>query len=69
MSDEKIIDIADLPETMKYSLPGLKGIHKTLAEVEKEHITNVLSYVNGNKTKAADILGIDRKTLREKLKR
>jgi DNA-binding protein Fis len=37
--------------------------------VESEYITNVLASVDGNKTRAAEILGIDRKTLREKLKR
>ena len=40
-----------------------------LREYEKEHIINVVSSVKGNKTKAAEILGIDRKTLREKLKK
>jgi len=44
------------------------GLHRTLAEVEAEHIRNVLASVSGNKTQAAEILGIDRKTLREKLK-
>jgi 5'-3' exonuclease len=39
-----------------------------LAEVEAEYIRNVLASVNGNRTRAAEILGIDRKTLREKLK-
>ena len=41
----------------------------TLAEVETEYIHNVLNSVNGNKTKAAEILGIDRKTVREKIKK
>ncbi len=43
-------------------------VHRTLAEVEAEHIRNVLASVGDNKTLAAKILGIDRKTLREKLK-
>jgi DNA-binding protein Fis len=35
--------------------------------VENEYILNVLAGVENNKTRAAEILGIDRKTLREKL--
>ena len=40
-----------------------------MEEVENEYILNVLADVNDNKTHAAEILGIDRKTLREKLKK
>lgn len=40
----------------------------SLKEVEKRHIMKTLEAVDGNKTKAASILGINRKTLREKLK-
>ena len=39
-----------------------------LAEVEKRHILRVLSSTGGNKTRAARILGIDTKTLYNKLK-
>ena len=41
----------------------------TLEENEKEYIAWVLKQVNGNKTKAAEILGIDRVSLWRKLKR
>ena len=41
---------------------------KTLQEKEREYIEEVLLFTQGNKTKAAEILGINRKTLREKLK-
>lgn len=39
-----------------------------LAEVEKRHIHRVLASTEGNKTRAARILGIDTKTLYNKLK-
>ena len=41
----------------------------TLEENEKEYIAWVVKQVNGNKTKAAEILGIDRVSLWRKLKR
>jgi DNA-binding protein Fis len=43
-------------------------VQRSLAQVEAEHIRAVLAHVEGNKTRAAEILGIDRKTLRQKLK-
>ncbi|MFT7535973.1 MAG: DNA-binding protein Fis [Hyphomicrobiaceae bacterium] len=39
-----------------------------LAEIEKRHIQRVLASTGGNKTRAARILGIDTKTLYNKLK-
>ncbi|WP_419902471.1 helix-turn-helix domain-containing protein [Kiloniella sp.] len=38
-----------------------------LEAVEKDHICKVLDLVGGNKTKAAEILGVARKTLTRKL--
>jgi DNA-binding protein Fis len=43
-------------------------LNTTLAEVEKRHLLRVLSSTGGNKTRAARILGIDTKTLYNKLK-
>jgi len=69
MSDVKV-EIEDIPAHMKMASPVLiaDNLTETLAQVEKRHIEKVLDSVNDNKTKAAAILGIDRKTLREKLK-
>lgn len=68
MCDNKV-EIEDIPSHMKMASPVTYNLTETLAQVEKKHIEKVLSSVNDNKTKAAEILGIDRKTLREKLKR
>lgn len=68
MNDNDIIDAPDLPPNMRFSISKHAGLNKTLAEIETEYIQNVLASVGGNKTKAAEILGIDRKTLREKIK-
>jgi DNA-binding NtrC family response regulator len=67
MTDGGLIEIPDLPSLMRFSALRETGFHRTLAEVEAEYIRNVLASVGGNKTKAAEILGIDRKTLRERL--
>ena len=69
MTDGDCIDVRDLPSLMRFSALWKTGFNRTLAEVESEYITNVLASVDGNKTRAAEILGIDRKTLREKLKK
>ncbi|MFC1734240.1 sigma-54-dependent transcriptional regulator, partial [candidate division KSB1 bacterium] len=63
------IEAADLPSMMRFSAFRKTGVKRTLSEVEAEHIHNVLSALGGNKTKTAEMLGIDRKTLNEKLKR
>lgn len=39
-----------------------------ISEVEKPFLEVVMKQVGGNQTKAADILGINRNTLRKKLK-
>jgi len=67
--DHDPIEATDLPDSMRFSLPREGSVNRTLAEVEYEHIMNVLAMTRDNKTRAAEILGINRKTLREKLKR
>ena len=69
MTDGDVIEVPDLPELCRFSALRKAGLTRTLAEVEAEYISNVLAEVDGNKTRAAEILGIDRKTLREKLKK
>ncbi|MFI4855331.1 MAG: sigma-54-dependent transcriptional regulator [Phycisphaerales bacterium JB065] len=73
-ADSGVIDTVDLPVVMRYVSPagqggadGFHGAHRTLREVELAHIRSVLASVDGNKTRAAAILGMDRKSLRKKL--
>ena len=69
MSPGEAIKMPHLPRYMRFSVGSERGLDRTLAEVERDHIRNVVAQVGGNKTQAARILGIDRKTLRQKLKR
>jgi len=68
LSDEEVIDVPDLPAPMRYTVTFHEGVERTLREVEESHIRRVLEYVKGNKSRAAEILGIDRKTLRERMR-
>ena len=67
--DRDFIDVVDLPPAMRFRVSPEKKASRSLAQVEAEHILNVLESVGDNKTRAAAILGIDRKTLREKIKK
>lgn len=69
MVDDDEIDVTAFPAAMRFAVPREKTLNRSLAEIEREHIEAVLASVGGNKTRAAEILGINRKSLREKLKR
>jgi DNA-binding NtrC family response regulator len=60
----------DLPEAIRGGqpasapVPSLPGSERpTLAELERRYAAQVLRETDGNKTRAAEVLGIDRKTL------
>jgi len=67
--ESDFIDISDLPPGMRFRLQETKEANRSLSQVETEHILRVLASVDDNRTRAASILGIDRKTLREKIKK
>ena len=64
---DKIIDVVHLPDHLKYTLNFIEGALLPLKAIEKQYIEKVLRATGNNKTKAAEILGIDRKTIRTKL--
>ncbi len=67
LMDDDVVDVPDLPPLMRFSASREGDLGRTLAEVEAGYIRNVLASVDGNRTRASEILGIDRKTLRKKL--
>lgn len=73
LSKGKIIQPEDLPSSMRQPTEE-EAIEKALQQglsldqLEKEYIKKVLRQVGGNKSRAAEILGLDRKTLYRKLK-
>jgi two-component system response regulator HydG len=68
------ITVDDLPERIR-NYGGVPNVTQaetatellTLVEVERRHIARVLKAVLGNKTQAARVLGVDRRTLYRKL--
>ena len=68
MADGDIIEPGDL---LYYGLGHAGALEPPaggrLAEVEKREIADALRQFNGHKGKAAEYLGINRKTLREKI--
>lgn len=66
MSDKEIT-LKEMPEQLKFKIELQDNELLPLKEIEKRYIRKVLLATDNNKTKAAEVLGIDRKTLRNKL--
>jgi transcriptional regulator of acetoin/glycerol metabolism len=64
-NDEELRGVVE--RTMDTPASSEPGAIPSLDEVERRHITRVLNAAHGNKTLAARILGVDRKTLHRKL--
>ena len=61
MAECQIIRDSDLPKALQADMPRLDGDELlTLAEIQMRHVENVLKLVDGNKARAAKILGISR---------
>lgn len=57
------VDLADLPDYLLENRPVEDSGLQTLAEVEYQHVTKVLKACDGNRARAAEVLGIGRATL------
>jgi DNA-binding NtrC family response regulator len=61
------IDVEDLPAPLRRAGPALEerlfADLPTLDEIEKRYLRHVLVAVGGNRSRAAEVLGIDRRTL------
>jgi two-component system response regulator HydG len=72
LSDAEQVGVEDLPAQVRERrgtdlFAGALARGLTLSEVEREYIERVLAAEGGNKTRAAQRLGLDRKTLYRKL--
>ncbi|HEU5401270.1 MAG TPA: helix-turn-helix domain-containing protein, partial [Terriglobales bacterium] len=67
MGTSREIALEDLPAHVRQSGGGSRK--PTLEDLERAYIAEILDYARGKKSKAAEILGITRKTLLEKRKR
>ncbi len=66
-ADSDLIRPEDLPGYLAGNKKISSTLPKTLEEMEKNHIMAVLEEAGGHQTKAAEILGINRKTLYKKI--
>jgi DNA-binding NtrC family response regulator len=72
LCEGRAIELSDLPPDLlqrpsQNVLEGASVRHLTLADLEREYILRILAEEDGNKTRAAQRLGLDRKTLYRKL--
>lgn len=66
MADGMFLDISDLPEQIRSPFSDQSPRDEALCsleELQRRHIIRVLERVGGNKTRAAEILGIGRATI------
>jgi DNA-binding NtrC family response regulator len=66
MAEGNLIDIADLPERLRVPASRDEAAGEeilSLEEVQRRHILKVIELLGGNKTRAAEVLGIGRATI------
>ena len=70
LTKKEIIDVRDIPREVRKGIKGNGSAEtlKSLKEMEIETVINAINAFNGNKSKAARILGITRKAIYSRLK-
>jgi DNA-binding NtrC family response regulator len=62
-----VVDVADLPPGVRGAAPAIEpqlfADLPRLDEIERRYLVHVLESVRGNRTRAAEVMGIDRRTL------
>ena len=69
IEDSDVLRPSSLPAYLLKNRPHHRKRFPTLEELERDHITLVLRACDNQRTRAARVLGIDRKTLYRKMKR
>ncbi len=69
LSSGPLLEPKDLAFAGTISSPAAEGSSLSLRDLERDHIIQTLQRFDGHKSETARALGIDRKTLREKLRR
>ncbi len=73
LAETDVIHAHDLPDKLQAAPPtrssGIEGASLTLEEIERHHIEQVMKEAEGDKVRAAQILGIHLSTLYRKLQR
>ena len=70
MTEGPVIDLNDLPEPVRGQAVEVSPLNDALIplrEMQRRHVMRVLEHVGGNKSQAAEILGISRATIYELL--
>ncbi|NOZ26407.1 MAG: sigma-54-dependent Fis family transcriptional regulator [Nitrospirae bacterium] len=71
LSEDGVVKVGDLPDEMLAAGDSKAGFslagEKSLDELQRQYIEHILQRCGGNKKKAAEILGVNRKTIYRKL--
>jgi two-component system response regulator AtoC len=73
LNEGQVIDLGSFDREMRQPMPQVETAHalvpgRPFREVEREHLENTLALTDGNRTHAAEMLGISLRTLRNKIR-